>query len=81
MLPRPSQPDRNIVVYGVLKHDEKQISGKHVRAMMATAPFPIPIEMKGTFAMYKVADLPEEKADTAKPAAEPTPAEPAKDEP
>jgi hypothetical protein len=26
--------------------------------MMASAPFPLPIEMHGTFKMYKVADLP-----------------------
>jgi hypothetical protein len=79
MLPRPGQPDRNIVVYAVQKTDPKQLSGKHVRAMMATAPFPIPIEMKGNFIMYKVADLPEEKADTAQPAEPASTAEPAKD--
>jgi hypothetical protein len=67
MIPRPTQPDRNIVMYGLVEQGEKTISGKHARAMMATAPFPIPIEMKGTFEMFKVADLPQDKS---KPAAE-----------
>jgi hypothetical protein len=59
MIPRPGQPDRNIVVYGFSDLDNKKVlGGGHARAMMATAPFPVPIEFHGTFKMYKVADLP-----------------------
>jgi hypothetical protein len=58
MIPRAGQPDRNIVVYGFSDLDNKKVlGGGHARAMMATAPFPIPIEFHGTFKMYKVADL------------------------
>lgn len=70
MIPRPSQPSNNIVVYGFSKVSPTEFSGGHVRAMMATAPFPIPIDMKGAFRMYKIADLPKEAsaAPKAKPA-------------
>jgi len=33
-------------VYGVRNITDKELSGGHVRAMMASAPFPIPIDMK-----------------------------------
>jgi hypothetical protein len=68
MVPRPGQPNKNIVVYGVREASDKVMSGGHVRAMMATAPFPIPIELKGDFKMIKVADLPGAKKDTEKEA-------------
>ena len=34
------------------------IEGGHVRAIMTAAPFPIPIDMKGTFKMYRLTDMP-----------------------
>lgn len=58
MIPKPNVPKTNVLVFGPDKVKGNVISGKHTRAMMATAPFPLPIEMKGTFVMYKVADLP-----------------------
>jgi hypothetical protein len=60
MIPKPGQPNQNIVVYGAREVGEKVIKGRHVRAMMAGAPFTVPIELKGHFEMYKVAALPEE---------------------
>ena len=69
MIPRPGQPTNNIVVFGVRNASDKELSGGHVRAMMASAPFPIPIDMKGAFTMYKIADLP-----TSAAAAQPQPA-------
>lgn len=65
MAPRPGQPNQNIVVYGVRDVAEERMTGGHVRAMMATAPFPVPIEFKGTFVMFRVADLPEDEAGVA----------------
>ena len=56
MIPKPNVPKTNIVVYGIDDTKGGILSGKHTRAMMASAPFPIPIEMKGTFKMYKIAD-------------------------
>ncbi|HEY2386096.1 MAG TPA: hypothetical protein VGK30_03980 [Candidatus Binatia bacterium] len=67
MLPKPNVPKTNIIIYGADDIKPNMITGKHTRAMMATAPFPIPIEMKGTFRMYRVADLP--KGEEASPAA------------
>jgi len=74
MVPRPSQPNRNIVVYGIRDDTDGVLSGTHSRAIMATAPFPIPIEMSGKVKMIKIADLPErqggaprEKADPEQP--------------
>jgi hypothetical protein len=68
MVPRPGQPNKNIVVYGIREATDTVMSGGHVRAMMATAPFPIPIELKGDFKMIKVADLPGAKKGTEKEA-------------
>jgi len=67
MIPKPNVPKSNIIVYGADDIKPGMITGKHTRAMMATVPFPIPIEMKGTFRMYRVADLP--KTGAAAPAA------------
>lgn len=68
MVPRPSQPSRNIVVYGIREAKDGVLRGTHSRAMMATAPFPIPIEMGGTVRMIKIADLPKPAAiETADP--------------
>jgi hypothetical protein len=58
MIPKPNVPKTNILVYGVAEMKDNKMSGKHTRAMMASAPFPLPIEMRGKFDMYKVADLP-----------------------
>jgi hypothetical protein len=76
LLPRPGQPTSNILVYGVREQTPTQLSGGHVRAMMASAPFPIPINMVGGFTMYRIADLPKE--DAAKSAAAASTASPAK---
>jgi hypothetical protein len=72
MIPKPGVPKTNILVFGVRKIQPDVLEGGHVRAMMATAPFPLPIEMKGTFKMYKVSELPNEHA--AAPAAAKSPA-------
>jgi hypothetical protein len=58
MIPKPGVPKTNVLVFGVRKIQPDVLEGGHVRAMMATAPFPLPIEMKGTFKMYKVTELP-----------------------
>jgi len=58
MIPKPNVPKTNIIIYGADDIAGNVISGKHTRAIMASAPFPLPIEMHGTFKMYKVADLP-----------------------
>ena len=54
MIPKRGQPNSNIVVYGPTEISDTRLSGGHVRAMMASAPFPIPIEFKGQFTAYKV---------------------------
>lgn len=59
MVPKPTQPKNNILVYGAENVTPDHIWGKHVRAMMASAPFPIPIELKGRYDMYKIDDLPQ----------------------
>jgi hypothetical protein len=62
MIPKPTQPKSNILVYGVQNQTADRMSGKHVRAMMAAAPFPIPIELKGRYTMYRIDDLPDAPA-------------------
>ena len=57
MIPRPGQPNRNIVVYGIREASDGVMSGTHSRAMMATAPFPVPIEMDGNVKMFKIGDV------------------------
>ena len=75
MIPKPTQPKSNILVYGVQNLTPDRMSGKHVRAMMAAAPFPIPIELKGRYTMYRIDDLPAGAAkkdeETAAPAKKP----------
>jgi hypothetical protein len=74
LIPKPNVPKSNIVVYGVEQVKDETLAGKHTRAMMAAAPFPIPIEMRGTFKMYKIGDLPKasgEKVKAAKKSAKP----------
>ena len=58
MIPKPNVPKTNIIVFGVEEMKPDSLSGKHTRAMMASIPFPLPIEMKGGFKMYKVVELP-----------------------
>lgn len=67
MIPKPGVPNKLILVFGAREIGDGIIEGGHVRAMMASAPFPIPIEMKGKFMMYKVTELP--KPQTTKAAA------------
>jgi len=75
LMPRPGQPDKLILIYGVRELKEDVLSGGHVRAIMTTAPFPIPIDMKGRFTMYRLGDVPQQAAaSAAKPAAAKTPA-------
>lgn len=57
----PGQPNRNILVYGAEKVSPTFIEGGHVRAIMTAAPFPIPIDMKGSFKMYRLTDVPKAK--------------------
>ncbi|MCC6763830.1 MAG: hypothetical protein IT293_04125 [Deltaproteobacteria bacterium] len=54
----PGQPNRNILVYGADKVSDTVLEGGHVRAIMTSAPFPIPIDMKGRFKMYRLTDVP-----------------------
>ncbi len=70
MIPKPNVPKTNIIVYGVEEIKGDTLSGKHTRAMMASAPFPIPIEMRGTYKMYKLVDAAKIRATptTQKPA-------------
>ena len=77
MIPKPGVPKTNVLVFGARKIQGDVIEGGHVRAMMASAPFPLPIEMKGSFKMFKIADLPKESAApkaAAKPERSPEPA-------
>jgi hypothetical protein len=80
MLPKPGVAKTNILIFGAREIDAGSIKGAHVRAMMAGVPFPITIEMKGPFTMYKLADVPRtppEKA-PAPPQATPAPSPKAK---
>ena len=69
MIPKPNVPNKLILVFGAREIGGDLIEGGHVRAMMAAAPFPIPIEMKGSFKMYQVAKLPRPQATKAAAAA------------
>jgi hypothetical protein len=57
----PGQASRNIIIYGADKVSDTMIEGGHVRAIMTSAPFPIPIDMKGTFKMYRLTEPPKAK--------------------
>src|SRR6185436_14490025 len=46
LIASPGQANRNIIIYGADKTSDKLIEGGHVRAIMTSAPFPIPIDMK-----------------------------------
>ncbi len=58
LIASPGQANRNIIVYGANKVSDTVIEGGHVRAIMTAAPFPIPIDMKGSFKMYRLTDVP-----------------------
>ena len=58
LIASPGQANRNILVYGADKVSDTEIDGGHVRAIMTAAPFPIPIDMKGQFKMYRLTDVP-----------------------
>jgi hypothetical protein len=66
MIPKPNVPKTNIVIYGFEQVQGDKLSGKHTRAMMASAPFPMSIDMKGVFDMYKLAPLPSGSGEKAK---------------
>ena len=58
----PGQANRNIIIYGAEQVSERMIEGGHVRAIMTASPFPIPIDMKGSFKMYRLTDPPKPPA-------------------
>ncbi len=64
LISSPGQANRNIIIYGADNVTDRMIEGGHVRAIMTSAPFPIPIDMKGSFKMYRLTDAP--KADAKK---------------
>lgn len=68
LIAAPGQANRNIIIYGADKVSDTVIEGGHVRAIMTAAPFPIPIDMKGAFKMFRLTDPP--KADSEKKAPE-----------
>jgi hypothetical protein len=58
LISSPGQANRNIIIYGADNVSDRLIEGGHVRAIMTSAPFPIPIDMKGGFKMYRLTDVP-----------------------
>lgn len=58
LIASPGQANRNIIIYGADKVSDRLIEGGHVRAIMTSAPFPIPIDMKGSFKMYRLTEVP-----------------------
>jgi hypothetical protein len=62
LIASPGQANRNIIVYGADKIGDGVIEGGHVRAIMTAAPFPIPIDMKGGYKMYRLTDAPKAAA-------------------
>lgn len=61
LISSPGQANRNIIIYGADKTSDKVIEGGHVRAIMTSSPFPIPIDMKGSFKMYRLTEPPKPK--------------------
>ena len=58
----PGQANRNIIIYGAEEVSERLIEGGHVRAIMTASPFLIPIDMKGSFKMYRLTNPPKPPA-------------------
>lgn len=63
LIAAPGQANRNIIIYGADTVTERKIEGGHVRAIMTAAPFPIPIDMKGGFMMFRLTDPPKAAAE------------------
>ena len=53
---------QQIGVYGVRDVSPDKIRGVYVQATLASAPFPISLEFKGLFTMYKIADYSDKDA-------------------
>ena len=66
LISSPGQANRSILVYGAKNVGNGVIDGGHVRAIMTAAPFPIPIDMKGTFKMYRLTEAPKDTAKKGK---------------
>lgn len=66
LLSSPGQANRSIMIYGADTIGDGVIEGGHVRAIMTAAPFPIPIDMKGHFKMYRLTDAPKAAAKKGK---------------
>lgn len=62
LIATPGQANRNILIYGADQASDTVIEGGHARAIMTAAPFPIPIDMKGTFKMIRLTDVPKAAA-------------------
>jgi hypothetical protein len=62
LISSPGQANRSILVYGAKNITDSTIEGGHVRAIMTAAPFPIPIDMKGVFKMYRLTGAPPKAA-------------------
>ena len=48
--------NRQVMVYSVMDRTGQDYTGNFDSAMIASAPFPIPISFKGTFRLYRVGD-------------------------
>ena len=66
LISSPGQANRSILIYGANTIGDGVIEGGHVRAIMTAAPFPIPIDMKGAFKMYRLTDAPKAAAKKGK---------------
>jgi hypothetical protein len=66
LISSPGQANRSIMIYGADTIGDGVIEGGHVRAIMTAAPFPIPIDMKGHFKMYRLTDAPKAAAKKGK---------------
>ncbi len=67
LIATPGQANRNIIIYGADTVTEREIEGGHVRAIMTAAPFPIPIDMKGGFKMFRLTNPPKAAAEKKAP--------------
>jgi hypothetical protein len=50
--------NRQVMIYSVMDESGSDYTGNLDSAMVATAPFPIPITFKGTFRLYRVSETP-----------------------
>jgi hypothetical protein len=65
LIASPGQANRTIYIYGADQVNERSFEGGHTRAIMTAAPFPIPIDMKGTFKAFRLTDVPKPPAKKA----------------